>query len=191
MALSPVPEKSYREFVEERFDEARDSTARVVFTNRGSTDARVVLKAFLHNATKSLEIYAGCLPSEVYDPRALIGAAKRLPQGSIRILVANRPLGESSALFDLKEEATTGTIVVKQYQEASRENAETRYQHFAICDGKHFRIERDHFDKTAVIILNGSAEKVAKEYTALFEELWVRASPVDWSRINVRTAAVA
>lgn len=190
MAISVLPEHSYAEFVEDRFDEARDNNARVVFTNRGRHDALIVLKAFFQNATKSLEMYTGCLTNEVYDPQTLIACAKRLPKEAIRILVADRPVAESSALFDLKAEAATGSILVRQFREAADDVAQ-RYQYFVICDGKHFRIERDHSEKIAVVILNGSGEDVAKEYAELFEQLWHRSEPFDWTRVRSVVAAVA
>src|SRR5207244_1607080 len=143
------------------------------------------------NATKSLEIYTGCLNSQLYDPQALIASAKRLPKGAVRILVANRPLGESSALFYLKAEAASGSIVVRQFRESEDDATERRYRQFAICDGKHFRIERNHTDKIAVVILNGGEEDVAKEYKELFEQLWNRSAPFDWSLIRIVVAAVA
>jgi hypothetical protein len=192
MAITPVPEQPYTEIVKDRFDEARDSSDRVVFTNRGSSEARVLLKELFHSATHSLEIYTRCLNNEVYDPRLLIATARRLPAGGVRILVADHRPGESSALYDLSSEGQSGLIRVKQFREAADHSTQPSYQPFAICDGKHFRIEKDHFSKTAVVVLNGAAEPLAKDYTELFEDLWNRSDPYDWPRLNaVTTAAVA
>jgi hypothetical protein len=191
MGLPILTEQSYADFIEERFDDARASGERVVFTNRGSSDARVILKTFFHSATKSLELFTGCLNGEVYDASALIDAARRLSKGSIRVLVANHPLRNSSALFDLQPEAAAGQILVNAFERAGEETVARRYPNFAICDERHFRIERDHATKTSMVMLNGQAEPLAKEYRDLFEQLWEQSRPIDWSRIANPVPAVA
>lgn len=179
ITLQKPSDMEYADFVATRFKEAESASAPIVFTNRGSENARIVLRELVLRTTKSLDIFTGSLSAAVYDPAVIAGCARRLATAGkpVRILYSDGPpFPEASAIPLLREEVQRGAVLLRKLTEIDPTG---RLNHFAISDGTNIRAESNHADRTATILLKADPEKVARPYADLFEKLWFRAVPHD------------
>jgi hypothetical protein len=166
-----MDEKLYSDFVNEQF-EAAASGSPVVFSNRGSEHARIVLRKLIQTTSRTLDIFTGSLTHSVYDPGDIRAVCAR--RAKVRVIIGDElPFGEESALSSLTPEIERGVIEVCKVI-----RLDANQPHFIISDGENLRAELDHGAKTAVVILNASALNVGHDYAARFDSLHKNSRPL-------------
>jgi hypothetical protein len=172
-----MSEEDYELFVAGRFAAAKAGEP-VVFTNRGNAHARTVLSHLIASAQSSLDIYTGCLSATVYRKEEVRAKVRLLGKGKTQILVGDTaPFEEVSVLDYLQSEIADGFIAVRQAHLSAARHGELN--HFAVADKINLRVENNHAEKTAVVILNADKVRMpsneadlAKGYNELFESLF-------------------
>jgi hypothetical protein len=170
--MSMASLEDYSKFVDDQFELAQRGGERAIFTNFGASHARIIITQLLTRASDSIDIFSGCLSEEVYDVELLRSAAKRIGPDKFRIVVEDAsPNGETSIIASLKSDLNDGSIRILQLNHEFRASVSEKANHFVVCDKRWARVEDDHDDRSALVVLSDLNGRVIHSCSALFDVL--------------------
>lgn len=167
----PTDIETYRAFVADALSRSRGSAEGIVFGNRGTEHARIVMEAIIGDTKASLRVLTGSLVASVHSPLAFRELLARRPDARVRVIVDRLTSLEGSALEQLAH-------WIGAHEDAAlrvRRVAQTAEPHMAIADDRLLRIETDHGSRAAVVALN--KPDVCRSHARRFDSLWDRSGP--------------
>jgi hypothetical protein len=175
-SYSEMDINEYRKVIQEVMAEARGDIERKprVVSNRGPQHARVVLQTMFEHADLRARVNCGKMSSDVFD---LEGVSKFLSRHGARLSViidsGDAITAEDSILRQLIEKKSDfgGTLDVY-----ARADADNRFRHFTVMDGRDLRVETDHSDRIADVYFMDRENATSAE--AVFDQLVSRGTKI-------------
>lgn len=161
--------RTYKARVLEAMRRANSTHQPEVFENSGPDHARIVLDVMLENASQSVDVITSRMHESVWSEQSVKGFLSRNPEGRIRVLLDDAPLGQIP-----KGSLLHGILHERQVD--ARWLSIPLSNHACVTDGSHVRLEYDKQTREASITF-GDPNGVGGRVVEIFETLWSCASP--------------
>lgn len=151
---------AYAEVVRRRISEEDDE----LFRNKSVWHAAIILREFVLSAKKSVRIFCGHLNNAAYGKLLSVFKAAVGNGVDVKVLTASCDISAKAVANGLMEMDAFRVM-----------NEETDFPHFAVVDGKRYRIETDEEDKSAIVCACAQSEEKQRTATSLevvFETFW-------------------
>lgn len=162
----------YREQVQAHAESGRTGRASAPVFNRSVAHAAIIIEILFKESRNEVDILTGCLNESVYGKPEVIAACQEFicSGGKLRILIERKGefSGENHPMISkIKCMNGNGRVDIR-FVPADIQGLYT--YHFAVCDGKSYRMEGDR-TKTEAIAQFGD-EQISSSLVERFNELW-------------------
>ncbi|WP_434613227.1 hypothetical protein [Azospirillum sp. B2RO_4] len=162
----------YREQVQSYAEYGRSGRASLPVFNRSVGHAAIIIEILFRESEKEVDILTGCLNQDVYGKSEVISACRDflIKGGRVRVLVERFEefsINDHPMILGISDVAGQGCFDVRFVPE-ERQSLYT--YHFAVSDGKSYRMEGDR-TKTEAIAQFGDVQ-ISGSLVERFNELW-------------------